>query len=48
MHKQSCHIFEIHVQNRKQSNKMERFNGTLKERYGAWQRLKKTPRACCC
>ena len=36
LHKQSYHIFEIHVQDQKQNNsKMERFNGTIKERYRA-------------
>ena len=46
-HKQSYHIFEIHIRNQRQNNnKMERFNGTIKERYRAWRGLKKKDSPC--
>ena len=47
MHKQSYYIFEVHIQNQRQNNNvMERFNGTIKERYRAWWRLKKKDSPC--
>ena len=46
-HKQCYHIFEIHIRNQRQNNnKMERFNGTIKERYRAWRALKKKDSPC--
>ena len=47
LHKYIYHIFEIHVQEKRQNNNvMERFNGTIKERYRAWRGLKKKDSPC--
>ena len=46
LHKQSYHIFEIHVQDQRQNNSMGSFNGTIRERYRAWRGLKKTDSPC--